>query len=152
MRSSAGSDAAQDSQLKLPMPSLTYNASGQVCLLESFSLNSQLFSLLCIHKLTPCCLRVEPVMNIRYPFCFVPSLLVPLETAASGLRRRFTCSPRIGSLSQRRVPSSVPSVSSGHCGLSLTQRRLRLMNNATGRLFLKASPQSLGFLGNSAGT
>ncbi len=70
---------------------------------------------------------------------FVLPFLVPLAASACSLECWFTCSPCISHYTQLWVSSSIPSVSAGHCGLSLTQRRLRVMNNATGRLFLKAS-------------
>lgn len=67
--------------------------------------------------------------------------------SAFSLERWFTCSPCISYYAQLWVSSSIPSVSAGHCGLSLTQRRLREMNNATGRLFLKASHKASAFSG-----
>lgn len=44
-------------------------------------------------------------------------------------------------------PHICPLVSAGHCGLSLTQWRLGVMNNATGRLFLKAYHKASAFSG-----
>lgn len=81
-----------------------------------------------------------------------PPSFSPFGVTACSLERCFTCSPCFSSFAQLCVASYVPSVSAGHCGLSLTQRRLRVMNNATGRLVPESTAQSLGFLRNSART